>query len=456
MSAASARKLPLSTLLAGALVLVVGFGYGAVAARKELFPYPQLRAAFRRVSPAPSTPGSPNAPEAPGAVLNAQLDTGWWEIVRRPGGAGADDILEDMAKVGYLQGYEPGGDEVGVTVHDPERAQPGLNLIVSAHEPEVLLADMEGETLHSWRFDYEDLPPREGWEPPGTFGARYFRRAGLLDDGELLALYETHGLVRLDRDSNLVWGRRGYFHHDFDVTDDGRIFVLTGEMHLLPRIHETRETFEDFVVELDLDGSELRRVSLLEAFESSPYASMMDVAPDRSDIFHTNTLEIFDGRHADLSPLFEAGKALISVWGLDAIAIVDLEEVEVEWALTGMWHRQHQPTLLENGNMLVFDNLGHHGMSKVIEIEPFTQRIVWAYEGNAENDFLSTLCGSNQRLANGDTLVTESLSGRAFEVTPEGDVVWRWASPYRVGPNGEGVAVLMELIRIEEPLDWLE
>ena len=40
-----------------------------------------------------------------------------------------------------------------------------------------------------------------------------------------------------------------------------------------------------------------------------------------------------------------------------------------------------------------------------------------------------------------------------FEVTPEGEIVWRWVSPYRVGD--EGIAVLMEVVRLEAPLDWL-
>ena len=72
---------------------------------------------------------------------------------------------------------------------------------------------------------------------------------------------------------------------------------------------------------------------------------------------------------------------------------------------------------------------------------------------------MSPWCGSSARLSNGNTLITESLRGRAFEVTPEGEVVWRWVSPYRAVSDAgvHGVAVLMEMIRLEPdvPLDWL-
>lgn len=392
-------------------------------------------------------------PEEP--RVKPRMETGWWQIVRRPGGASDEEILRDLDALGYLQSYEAGSEEVGVTAHDPARAQPGTNLIVSAHEPEVLLTDMAGATLHSWRFDFDDVQKPEGWEPPGIFGMRFFRRARLMEKGELIALHERTGLIRLDRDSNLIWGLTGLFHHDFDVTADGTIWVLTHEVRVIPRIHETRRTFEDFVTRVSPDGRVLGRFSLLEAFERSPFAPMLERLPDREDIFHTNTLEILE--EGELTEPFGPGKALISVWGLDAVAVVDLESETVEWALTGQWHRQHEPVLVPGGNLLVFDNMGHGDYSKVIEIEPFTQRVVWGYYGDGSNDFYSALCGSNQRLANGNTLITESLSGRAFEVTPEGDVVWRWASPYRAGPNGEGVAVLMEVVRLEPGVDlsWL-
>ena len=45
--------------------------------------------------------------------------------------------------------------------------------------------------------------------------------------------------------------------------------------------------------------------------------------------------------------------------------------------------------------------------------------------------FFSATMGSVQRLPNGNTLVTESLSGRVFEITPENDVVWDYVTPDR-------------------------
>jgi hypothetical protein len=37
--------------------------------------------------------------------------------------------------------------------------------------------------------------------------------------------------------------------------------------------------------------------------------------------------------------------------------------------------------------------------------------------------------GGNQRLANGNTLITESDKGHVFEITKEGKVVWEFYNP---------------------------
>jgi hypothetical protein len=48
--------------------------------------------------------------------------------------------------------------------------------------------------------------------------------------------------------------------------------------------------------------------------------------------------------------------------------------------------------------------------------------------------FRSDLAGSAQRLLNKNTLITEALSGRIFEVTQDGELVWEWVSPFGPSP----------------------
>jgi hypothetical protein len=55
-------------------------------------------------------------------------------------------------------------------------------------------------------------------------------------------------------------------------------------------------------------------------------------------------------------------------------------------------------------------------------------------------------------------LITESDNGRAFEVTPEQDIVWEYFTPNRAGERDEYIATLFEVDRLEPgtSLDWVD
>jgi len=91
----------------------------------------------------------------------------------------------------------------------------------------------------------------------------------------------------------------------------------------------------------------------------------------------------------------------------------------------------HDPWLLPNGNIVVFDNglrpnspAKPRFFSRVVEIDPTQNRIVWQYTPPRRTDFFSSSRGGAQPLPNGDVLVTESTKGRVFEINRQGEVVW--------------------------------
>ena len=365
--------------------------------------------------------------------------------------------MTQLAALGYVSGSMPATRSVNVTVFQPELAFEGLNLYNSGHAPEAVLIDMTGRVLHRWSYVFRDAFP-DSAARAGIENLEHWRRVHLYENGDLLAIYEGFGLIKLDRDSNLIWANDLAFHHDVFVDDEGLIYGLTHELMVLPRIHEYEPLKLDSITILTDDGRLVRQVPLLEAFERSPYASFLGTMPEFGDVFHTNTIEVLDGTQAHRSPAFAKGNILISVRHMSVIAIVDTEAEQVVWALAGQWKGQHQPTFLEQGNILLFDNHGHGGRTKVIEFDPFTQAIVWSYDGSPQTPLYSHTCGSNQRLPNGNTLITESNQGRALEVTPDRRVAWEYFTPHRAGENGELVATLFEVVRLPPAYvaAWLE
>jgi hypothetical protein len=101
----------------------------------------------------------------------------------------------------------------------------------------------------------------------------------------------------------------------------------------------------------------------------------------------------------------------------------------------------HDAQCLPNGNFLLFDNGIERKWSRVIELDPLKREIVWSYAAPERRSFFSLTKGSAQRLPNGNTLVANSDSGRAFEITSAGEKVWEFICPHR-GEKGERATIV--------------
>jgi len=315
--------------------------------------------------------------------------------------------------------FDPESDKRGVVRHRSGLAFKGLNFYNSRKSRQAFLVDMNGDTVHSW--SHRTPKPWQSSE--------------LLPNGDILVIVKDLQLLRLDKDSRLLWQLDRRVHHDLSVVGD-RIYVLTRRAKMLPRFHAEVRTWVEYVTVLDDDGEIVSEIDLLDVIATSPYAYLLpSVAnvtvegdPQRAepfDVLHANHVEVFDGRLAHVSSLFAAGNLLVSCRSINAILILDADSHEILW----LWgpsnvSAQHHPRLIDNGHLLIFDNGVYR--SRVVEVEVPSGTIVWEY---SHDGFYSPTRGSVQRLPNGNTLVTDSDSGYVFEVTPRKKVVWRFANP---------------------------
>ncbi len=371
-----------------------------------------------------------------------------------------EEEIAELEAIGYADGTREATDRSDVTVHVRERAYAGANLFVSGHAPAAFLVDMDGNELHAWSFSFAKAVPGSRPGRDKRLARDYWRRVHLYENGDLLAIFEGSAMIKLDARSNLLWTFTEKPHHDMFVREDGRIYVLTRSARLIPRISEEEPVLEDFISILDSSGVELERVSVLESFENSDFALLTETTSDSRDVLHTNTIELVDERLAHRIPGVSEGNVLISCRHTNTVAIVDMEARSVVWAMANGWEWQHQPTALENGNILLFDNLGgsRFGRSRVIELDTVSGDFEWVYDGTADANLYTRTCGSCQRLPNGNTLITESDNGRAIEVAPNEQIVWEYLNPHRAGPDGRLVATLFEMIRLpaDFPLEWID
>jgi Arylsulfotransferase (ASST) len=323
----------------------------------------------------------------------------------------------------------------GLTAYDPARSQLGYTLFSPMYgDGTVYLVDMHGKVAHLWRLPYR----------PGLHGH-------LLDNGYLLyggkvmeelerfeAWPRVKGgaVLEVDWHGRVLWEvRHPDHHHDARKLQNGNIVLLCSRplpAELIGRIEgglpgtEVGGTmYADSIVEMTTEGQVVWEWRSWEHLD--PATHPITPQDRRAEWTHANSV----AETAD-------GDLVVSFRNISTVVMIERTTGNIIWRLgSPPLAQQHDPRPLPNGNLLIFDNGTHRRdhpgtFSRVIEVDPRTSAIVWEYTDPSLFDFFSPYISSAQRLTNGNTLICEGCHGRIFEVTPEGEVVWEYVSPYFV------------------------
>lgn len=318
----------------------------------------------------------------------------------------------------------------GVTALDPTLACPGYVLFNTQGGEVIRLLSVDGKLAHEWHLPY---PPHYGY---------------LLPNGNLFALVKARGetgpmfprwpifqygmLLEMDWEGKIVWEHRDpYQHHDGRRTPSGGAIYLTVER--IPDAVAARvqggvpdrrpgSMWADVIVEVDSGG---RRIWEWHAAEHlDPTLDQLHVGNPGHEWTHGNTIVPLDD-----------DRVLVSFRNISVVAIIEKSNGAIAWRLGDeVISQQHDANMLPNGNVLIFDNgairrFGASSYSRVIEVNPATNDVMWAYEDDPPLNFFSPNISGARRLPNGNTLITEGRFGRMFQVTPDKRVVWEYVNP---------------------------
>jgi hypothetical protein len=389
------------------------------------------------------------------------------------GGVSREEALR-LEALGYID-YSPKRanlDRSGVTLIDESLAAKGHTLVVSSTECAARLIDLSGRELHRWG-------QREcvRW-----WSAKLMHNGDLVVDGgrTLSKAVRTRAngkppisrfAGRIGWAGKLLWVRNIKAHHQLDLTPSHEVLVLTESPRPIEEVSRrapglTRDAdknlvFHDNVLVWLDGGGEIRdTLSLFDAVTTGPIEfgfrprDELLETPSHVGLFHANSAYAMDQPHLEgSSRLFSKQNVLVTSRNQNRIFVVDRLRRSLVWE----WGRDelqapHCATWLGNGHILVFDNGIERETSRVLEVDPASGQVVWKYPNGRGVKFYSEVRGLAQRLPNGNTLITNSQAGEAFEVTPAGTTVWQYFAP--ILPENQRRPVLMSLYRYPE--SWLE
>jgi len=379
----------------------------------------------------------------------------------------------------------------GTTIYDPAKAWSGYTVLSTLDTPAVLVIDMNGRTVKRWDgFNLSAggparvLPGGVLVGPQGAFPRHQESTALVAVDfaGNELWRFDAaeeieidgvrQGSARQHHDWQSADWPAGYYSPDFSPgAVGGRTLLLTHTSHSSPAVAGVLLE-DDRLVEVDAEGRvtwEWRAADHIDELGFAPAARAAIArlgTRDGYDWLHLNSARYLGPNrwHDAGETRFHPDNVIVSSRSASLVAIVardgsvawrigpDFSETPEQRAL-GQVIGQHDahlipPGLPGAGNLLLFDNGGASGLgdsspisplgnaiyqratSRVLEIDPVSLALVWSY---AAPNFFSTNISGAQRLANGNTLITEGAPGRVFEVTPEREIAWEF-----MNPPGEG------------------
>ncbi|MFC1498884.1 aryl-sulfate sulfotransferase [Verrucomicrobiota bacterium] len=324
----------------------------------------------------------------------------------------------------------------GVAIHEPDKAYKGYTYFDAYYEQNrAFLIDMEGRVVHYWDLpgmfaDFTELLPNGHVLAP-------VRR--IWADSPKFPGFCACTIYEVDWDGNIVWEYSDDFqHHCVKRLDNGNTLVMRVEQCPpdlaakvqggMPGTEDEQEKWKgymwaDNIQEVNKDGEVVWEWTAHEHLDVE--TEKICTLEERSEWSHGNNLEVLPN-----------GDILTTFRCINTCAIIDKQtgKIKWKWGADELCH-PHNPTPLDNGNVLIFDNGVHRkdsyaDYSRIVEVNPDTNEIVWEYKSTPITEFYSTFCGGAHRLPNGNTFICEANKGRLFEVTKEGDIAWEYLSPF--------------------------
>lgn len=228
--------------------------------------------------------------------------------------------------------------------------------------------------------------------------------------------------------------RIGVFHHDVDVTPWGTAMGLMS----YPYKTIDGEVYNcDAIVEFSLSSGRIV-FSLPEDVFIYP--------EDKCPIclyFKVKGAKTLDWTHSNAIVFSQDYKSIyVSVRNLNRIYCISYPDGMVRWVMgdggdfgAGLFAHQHEPEIIGEGEMLVFDN-GYHrddgsSYSRVVKIKfdksGKSARLLWHYRERP--DFFTIIGGDANQLPDGTILITDSMNGRIIEVDASGQILWKLQLP---------------------------
>jgi len=239
-------------------------------------------------------------------------------------------------------------------------------------------------------------------------------------------------LIKIDKDSKVIWTANETFGHSLEFDADGDIWAQSVSMDskwLLPRPFELKD---NFILKISPNGKLLFKKSVAQLLIENGFRGLLlGTGPYENDLLHIN----------DIQPALTStkywikGDLLISIKNKSSIFLYRPSTNKVIWLKTGPWLNQHDVDFIDSTRISIFGNDVVRNDYDERLAEGHNEEYIFDFKTNQTEtpyiEFLkkanvSTITeGRSDILPNGDLFIEETNNNRLLRGNTK-DIVWQY------------------------------
>jgi len=254
----------------------------------------------------------------------------------------------------------------------------------------------------------------------------------LLPNGDVVVNQFYVGTAQLNSCGETLWTLPEGSHHSVAQAEDGSFWITAVSQEKHDSYPGLGPVWVDRILHVSEKGKIISDINTLDIlYENDLERFLFQHGKTAGDVTHQNDVEPLPPSLSGEYPLFNTGDLLISARNINLVFVFDPDTERIKWYSRDPFIGQHDPDFIGDGWIGVFDNNSGRGAamgmgSWVRAFQPHTDSTRVLFQPDRIDRFYTNAMGKWQHLENGNMLLTESETGRAVEVDPEGRIVWEW------------------------------
>lgn len=302
-------------------------------------------------------------------------------------------------------------------------------LFLSAYDKEAghsgfkLIRLSDQKVLHRWVPDINEIMKiRDKGRPiseQSNKGNIVFWHPLPSEDGSVVFNTEDRALVKIDKNSKILWSLDGIFHHSQEKDADGNIWassVMEKNSDYLSRFFEDYR--DDALAKVSPDGKLLYKKSITDILLENDYRGLLfGIGPMERDPLHLNDIQ----PALSSTEYWQKGDLLVSIRNKSTVFLYRPSTNKILWLKTGPWLNQHDANFVDDSRISIFGNniirnknydfIDGHNEVYIFDFK--TNETSTPYTAFLSKAKVKTMTGGRSEiLSNGDVFIEETDFGR--------------------------------------------